>query len=197
MFLQTMETTMNRFTLKMGFFAVAAMLIFALATSATAASFTHVGLADPANDEGWTPYILGGSSYAGTDEMAHWEIASAPPHAFKADGLTDPVAQSIIYSPNGWSLEATVKAVAPLAAINTITMRVVDNLGDCCAAGTVANVDRCLVARIDGPVVLAVVTAGPHSIGAGAEEPKTFARGIGLTDMLDGYSRCRRCQSKN
>ena len=96
-------------------------------------SFTHTGTNNPSS-EGWSTYIIGGSSYAGTDEMDHWEIASAAPHAFKADGLADPDAYDIVHSPNGWHFEATVKVVEPLNSVNTVMMRVADNQGDPAAA---------------------------------------------------------------
>ena len=66
---------MNRFTSKMGFVAVTAMLIFALATSATAVSIEHVGQADPAG-EGFG--FLGAGTYAvgpgGNDGQDYWPI---------------------------------------------------------------------------------------------------------------------------
>ena len=92
-------------------------------------TFVHVGTNDPAS-EGWSTLISDGYTAPGTDEMDHWEIASSSPHAYMANGLTNPNAQSIIDSPDGWSLEATVKAVEPTNAINTVMMRVTDNLGD-------------------------------------------------------------------
>ena len=39
-----------------------------------------------------------------------------------------------MFTPDGWQLEATVKVVEPLNALNTVVMRVTDNLGDPAAA---------------------------------------------------------------
>ena len=96
-------------------------------------NFVHTGTNNPIT-EGWSTLVTGGSSYEGTDEMDHWEIDSANVHCFRANGLTNSFAQNIIDSPDGWQFEATVKVVEPLPELNTVMMRVTDNLGDPAAA---------------------------------------------------------------
>ena len=69
-------------------------------------------------------------------------IPPTVPHVYRANGLTNTFAQNIIDSPDGWQFEATVKVVEPLPELNTVMMRVTDNLGDPDAAGMINS--RCL-----------------------------------------------------
>ena len=106
---------MNRFTSKMTFVAIVAMLFFALATSATAESISHIGQTDPASvAEGWT--FLGTGIYTvgpgGNDGQDYWPINASNQTSgyvgYRASGAT---VESILADTNGWFMTATVKLV--------------------------------------------------------------------------------------